>query len=76
MVTCAVSGRSAPRQRRGRNAEIGVSAKRRASSGRIGPLAEKLYAVDPAGVAASTPSAINSGSRSVPLTLMRSFAAW
>ncbi len=42
IVTLAWSGSSAPRQRRGRKAEIGVSASSGASSGRIGPLAERL----------------------------------
>ena len=40
--TSALSGSSAPRQRRGRKAEIGVSAISGASSGRIGPLADRL----------------------------------
>ena len=51
MVTLARSGNSAPRQRRGRNGLIGVSAKSGAPIGMIGPCAERLYAVDPAGVA-------------------------
>ena len=36
------SGRIAPRQRRGRKAEIGVRASSCESSGKIGPLAERL----------------------------------
>jgi autotransporter passenger strand-loop-strand repeat protein len=40
--TSAVLGSNAPRQRRGRNAEIGVSGSRFADSGTIGPCADKL----------------------------------
>ena len=39
-VTRAAFGSSAPRQRRGRNAAIGVSARMPAPIGRIGPCAE------------------------------------
>ena len=53
ILTFAASGRSAPRQRLGRKAEIGVNARSGASRGNMGPLAERLYAVDPAGVATS-----------------------
>ncbi len=41
-VRLAVSGRSAPRQRRGRNGLIGVSASSGALIGMIGPWAERL----------------------------------
>ncbi len=54
-------GSKAPRQRRGRNALIGVNGSRLAESGTIGPWADRLYAVDPAGVDTSTPSQISSG---------------
>src|SRR5690606_21767344 len=67
--------RMAPRQRRGRNAAIGVSAIVCEPSGRIGPCAEKLYAVLPAGVATITPSQISSSSRCWPLRSMRMCAA-
>ena len=76
MVTRARSGSSAPRQRRGRNGLIGVSASSEALIGMIGPCAERLYAVEPAGVATSTPSAISSGSRSLPSTKIASRATW
>src|SRR5690606_5312039 len=68
--------RIAPRQRRGRNAAIGVSAMVCDPSGRIGPCAEKLYAVLPAGVATITPSQISSSRRCWPLRSMRMCAAW
>ena len=67
---------SAPRQRRGRNGLIGVSASSCALIGRIGPCAERLYAVEPAGVATSTPSQTSSSSRTVPSTEILSLAAW
>jgi len=41
-VTSARFDRMAPRQRRGLNGEIGVSASSGASIGRIGPWAERL----------------------------------
>ena len=41
-ITSVRCGRIAPRQRRGRNGLIGVSASTLASSGRIGPCAERL----------------------------------
>src|SRR6266702_1921513 len=47
MTTKAVFGSRAPRQRRGRNAQIGVSASSAALIGRIGPCAERLYGMDP-----------------------------
>jgi len=42
IVMCALSGSSAPRQRRGRNGLIGVSASRGALIGMIGPCTDKL----------------------------------
>ena len=51
MEMCTLFGSSAPRQRRGRNGLIGVSASSGALMGRIGPWADRLYAVEPAGVA-------------------------
>ena len=42
MVTRALSGSSAPRQRRGRNGLIGVTASSEALIGMIGPCAERL----------------------------------
>ena len=57
IVTFALFGSSAPRQRRGRKGLIGVSASNGALIGMIGPCADKLYAVEPAGVATRTPSA-------------------
>ena len=73
--TCARSGRSAPCQRRGRKGLIGVSAMSDALIGMIGPWAERLYAVEPAGVATSTPSATSSGSRTSPSISRRKRAA-
>src|SRR3954465_7079436 len=58
--TVALLESNAPRQRRGRNGLTGVRAKSGASRGRIGPWAERLYAVDPAGVAIMTPSQFSS----------------
>ena len=75
IVTWALSGNSAPRQRRGRNGLIGVSASSGAPIGMIGPWTERLYAVEPAGVATRMPSATSSASRSLPSTRMRSRAA-
>ncbi len=70
------SGSSAPRQRRGRKGLIGVSARSLESSGRIGPLAERLYAVDPAGVATSTPSQTSSLIRTFSSTETSILAVW
>ena len=42
MVTLALSGSSAPRQRRGRNGLIGVSASSGALIGMIGPCTDRL----------------------------------
>ena len=55
---------------------IGVSGNRFADSGTIGPCADRLYAVEPAGVEISTPSHDNSASRTRPSIVMRIFAAW
>ena len=65
---------NAPRQRRGRNALIGVSARIFAFIGIIGPCAERLYAVLPAGVERRTPSQASSLSLSLPSTKILIFA--
>src|SRR6185437_3135595 len=74
--TLALLGSKAPRQRRGRNALIGVRGNRLADSGTIGPWADRLYAVEPAGVEISTPSQESSASRTRPSTVIRIFADW
>src|SRR6185312_8028018 len=75
-VTWVRCGRIAPRQRRGRNGLIGVSASTFASSGRIGPCADRLYAVEPAGVATMMPSQTRLGSLTVSLSFTSRCAAW
>src|SRR5882724_982083 len=65
----------APRQRRGRNGLIGVIASTSAPSGRIGPCADRLYAVDPADVQTSTPSHMSSSIFTAPFKATRICAA-
>ena len=68
--------KSAPRHRRGRKALIGVRARMFEPRGMIGPWAERLYAVEPAGVATMMPSQTSSGRRLTPSISMLSAAAW
>src|SRR5690606_18175379 len=72
--TTESAGTSAPGQRRGRNAEIGVIGRTFAFSGKIGPPAEELYAVEPTGVETMTPSHTSSSIRTLPFTWTRIFA--
>ena len=74
-IMIALDGSSAPRQRLGLNALIGVSASRSLPSGMIGPAADRLYAVEPAGVATITPSHIISSIRGTPSTMILILAA-
>ena len=55
-----LSGMIAPSHFLGRNDDIGVRARVFESSGSIAPPAEKLYAVEPAGVDNNAPSHIKS----------------
>ena len=66
--TAVSSGKIAPDHRLGRKGLMGVSASIRAWNGRIGPRAERLYAVEPAGVATRIPSQASSGKATRPLT--------
>jgi hypothetical protein len=54
---------------------MGVKASNEESNGKMGPLADKLYAVDPAGVETNMPSQMSSGMTALPLTEISSFAA-
>jgi hypothetical protein len=55
---------------------IGVKASIWLPSGRIGPLADRLYAVDPAGVATRMPSQARSAMRTLSFTVISSRAVW